>query len=125
MRYFLVAFFLVLVACEKDNGPYIKPDYIGPPSIQTIHAVWAITDSSAVCGGAALNDNGAPITEYGLVWHKDGDTTTFGKKIVYGNGGDFSDTMKFLQSKTSYLVAAYAINAYGTRLGGYWPFTTK
>lgn len=98
---------------------------INTPTSTTIMA------TTADLGGTVTQDNGAAVTERGVVWSRT--SVNFAPRIG-GNGvtrvatsggiGTFSVTATGMSATTNYTYAAYAINSAGTTYTGTSSFTT-
>ena len=96
--------------------PADAPDVTVAPAVPA-----SITFESAILGGEVTSENGAPVTDRGIVWNT---TNTWnvsnppaleGTVWAMGSGpGTFSDTVTGLPSNTVIHYKAYAINSSGT-----------
>jgi hypothetical protein len=94
----------------------------GVPSVTVTAAdIPSITDQSALLGGEVTNDNGAAVTDRGIVWNTDNNWNTSNPPALEGtvwamNSGPnpFSDTVTGLPTDTTIYYKAYAINSSGT-----------
>jgi hypothetical protein len=88
-------------------------------------AIENITLNSAVVNGEVLLDNGAAVTERGIVYSTAGLPDLTDTKLTAGSGlGAYSVTMSGLTTSTRYFVRAYAANAEGTAYGAMKEFVT-
>ncbi len=91
----------------------------------TTTAASAITTTSATLGGNISNDNGAAVTQRGVVYATTANPTTANTKVIIGTGtGSYSQNVTGLTAATTYHVRAYAINSIGTAYGADSTFTT-
>ncbi len=94
------------------------------PKVETI-SVTDITATSVVLKGEVISEEGGSAYKRGFVWHTSPTPTTDHSFSDNGSGaGVFTFELKQLQSRTTYYVRAYAINAYGTSYGKELSFTT-
>ena len=98
------------------------------PSLSTTNAN-TITKTSAVLGGNITSDNGASVTERGVVYSITDTEPEIGEtdvtKDTNGTGtGVFSESITGLTKGTTYYYRAYAINSLGTGYGTVRSFTT-
>ncbi|PWD98780.1 Ig-like domain-containing protein [Marinilabilia rubra] len=95
------------------------------PTITTA-PVSGITDSSAVCGGNAIENGGLEVTAKGVCWNTAGEPSLSDEKSNDGTGIDeFESSMENLVPNTIYFVRAYATNSLGTSYGEIQEFRTK
>lgn len=98
-----------------------------PPTLTT-DPVSSITANSAMSGGEVTGENGASVTERGIVfgtrWLPS--TSNGATKVVSGSGtGVFIGNLTGLSPSTTYAVRSYAINSAGTGYGPQVEFTTE
>ncbi len=112
-----------------DMGVYEYKQGFDPlspaPSLLTA-AVTNITTSGGDCGGLSIQDNGAPITEKGIVWGFDPTPVITGNKLI-SNPADtsaFTLTIAAIPVSTTLYVRAFATNAGGTAYGEEKVFST-
>lgn len=96
------------------------------PTVETYH-VTNLTDNSAMVGGAIINNGGAEITAYGIVWDEESaPTVDLPTKTVYSGAADeFTSELTGLNAETTYYYRAYATNEAGTAYGEEFSFTTS
>ena len=95
--------------------------------IVTTAAITLLTATSATSGGNVTSDQGAAITERGIVYGSTlNPTTTSDTKITdeATTTGSFSSLLSVLTPNTTYHVRAYAMNSMGTSYGEDVLFTT-
>ncbi|MCR6639864.1 MAG: T9SS type A sorting domain-containing protein [Sporocytophaga sp.] len=94
------------------------------PTIST-NSITTFDVTSATLGGNVIYENGATVTERGIVYNTTGTPTTSNNKVQIGNGiGSFSSNVNGLTAGTKYYVRAYAINSAGISYGDEKTFTT-
>ena len=94
------------------------------PTLTTINAT-NITFNSAIVGGNATNDGGAPVTARGVCWSTTQNPTLANNNLIIGSGlGAFNDTITGLTGNTTYYLRAFATNSSGTAYGNQVSFTT-
>ena len=92
------------------------------PTLTTINAT-NITFNSAIVGGNATNDGGAPVTARGVCWSTTQNPTLANNSLIIGSGlGAFNDTITGLTGNTTYYVRAFATNSSGTAYGNQMSF---
>lgn len=98
----------------------------GIPVVETF-SVTSITGVSAVSGGEVIDNSGAPIIEYGVVWNKEPNPgITLGTKTIQNSGEhQFESQLSGLQPETTYYIRAYAVNDTGVGYGEETSFTTN
>jgi hypothetical protein len=86
-----------------------------------------LSSSSVVSGGTVTSDDGAQVTERGVVWSKSiFPTVSLTTKTLNGSGiGTFSSMVTGLLPNTKYYLRAYATNINGTNYGSQIEFITK
>ena len=85
----------------------------------------AITNSSALLGGAVVNEGGVEVTEKGIVISTLTGPTVLNSKQSAGAGkGAFTTTVVDLIKGKKFYVRTYAINSFGTSYGPEITFTT-
>ena len=95
------------------------------PKVTTSSAT-NISYTSATVGGTVTYDDGANVTERGVVYSTTPNPTTSNSKVVSGSGkGSFTCNLSNLQDGVTYYVRAYAIYQKGTAYGEEKSFTTK
>ena len=91
-------------------------------NVQTVHDV---TFDEAQVDAEVTADNGATITERGVVYStSENPTLADDKETSAGTTGAFTVTLEDLASTTTYYVRAYATNAQGTTYSSQISFTT-
>jgi uncharacterized protein (TIGR02145 family) len=107
------------VRCIKDTMP------VTIPSLSTI-LPFAITSTTAKCGGNIINPNGAAIAARGVCW-----STSVNPSIALSTKTSdallrqtFSSSITELTPNTTYYVRSYATNSEGTAYGNEFSFTT-
>jgi hypothetical protein len=101
----------------------------GPPTVTTPTST-AIHAASATLGGTITSANGAPISDYGIVYSSTNSSPVIGgpgvTQLSLGAGvpGAFHTLVTELNAGTSYHFAAYATNSFGTMYSAVGPFTT-
>ena len=95
------------------------------PVVSTSEVV-NVTESSAVAGGAIVDDGGGEILAKGVVWsRKENPTVDLSTKTNDGAGlSSFTSSVTGLFSGTTYYLRAYATNAVGTSYGEQKEFVT-
>jgi hypothetical protein len=97
------------------------------PAIPTVTTatISNITQTTATCGGNVTSDGSATITERGVCYSTNPNTTIGNNKItVTGTTGTFTADLSGLTANTKYYVRAYAINSAGIGYGSESSFTT-
>jgi hypothetical protein len=95
------------------------------PTVTTVAAASAITDTSASGGGDVTSDGGAIVMWRGVCWSEQADPTTDDTCTDNGSGlGAFSSVMEDLTPNSTYHFRAYATNMKGDGYGGDLQFTT-
>ena len=102
---------------QFTSGPYQVP------TVTTGQAI-AITDSSAIVGGAVTDDGGLPILEQGICWGLTTPTISDSYIAAASVLDSFSCSLTNLSYATTYYARAYATNARGTGYGETVAFTT-
>jgi len=95
--------------------------------VLTTNDITEITSTSAQTGGEITDDGGATVTERGIVWSLNPNTsiTVNQGKTISGTGtGLFSASLTSLTAETTYYVRAYATNELGTQYGNEFSFST-
>src|SRR5690606_30528053 len=91
-----------------------------------IQSVYDVTAEAAKVDGNVTSDNGASVTERGVVYSTSQNPTTSDSKVTSGTGtGEFTAEITELSSSTKYYVRAYAINSKGTTYSSQAEFTTE
>lgn len=110
-----IANILIINSCRKNTGlPVI-----------TTEEVSGITQTSAVSGGAIVDDGGAAVLERGVCWDVTGNPEIIDNITVAAGGpGPFTCELSDLMPDTRYYVRAYATNNTGTGYGNEIEFTT-
>ena len=124
---------------QATNGATINMGTSGTPYTATF-VVTAVTAPalaattinsnhvSATTASIASNvtaENGASVTERGIVYHTSSNPTTSNTKVANGTGtGTYNTSMTGLTPGTRYYVRSYAINSAGTAYGTEVSFTT-
>ena len=95
------------------------------PTVETLE-VTDITDTTAICSGTVVAEGTSPVTERGICWSTEPNSTIEG---IHANGGagigSFSVEIIDLTPNTTYYVRAYATNSIGTVYGREVNFTTS
>ncbi len=122
-------FFRAYIIIENDTiySEQIKFTPTGLPEVIT-RDVSRITSTSAVSGAILKSDDGAPVSDLGIVWGKDENPTVDRNegKITNGNGtGEFTTLIRGLSGETMYYVRAFATNEAGTAYGNQVSFITN
>lgn len=92
----------------------------------TTNAATQITQTTAVVGGAIVNNGSSTITARGICYNTAGSPDINSSKIeVTGTTGDFSSTLIGLSKGTTYYAKAYAVTNNGVSYGLALPFTTR
>lgn len=95
------------------------------PSV-TSSGVTDLLDTTVTLGGNVTSDNGATVTERGIVYNISTNPTTANSKIVVtGTTGAYTGDATGLTPATTYYYRAYAINSYGTAYGENVTFKTE
>jgi uncharacterized protein (TIGR02145 family) len=86
-----------------------------------------LSSNSVTSGGTVTSDDGAQVTERGVVWSRSiFPTVSLTTKTINGSGiGSFSSVVTGLLPNTKYYLRAYATNINGTNYGSQIEFTTK
>lgn len=93
--------------------------------IVTTSEVENVGTTTATCGGNAIDDGGAEVTERGVCWGTSHCPVATGSHVSAGNGLDeFTCNMTNLSANTTYYVRAYAKNSKGVGYGEEKSFTT-
>lgn len=93
--------------------------------IVTTSEVENVSTTTATCGGNAIDDGGAEVTERGVCWGTNHNPTVSGSHAMSGNGlGEFTCNMTSLSANTTYYVRAYAKNSKGVGYGEEKHFAT-
>lgn len=111
------------IGCKKKSE--IQPTPSTNPPIVITKPVTNISANSVVSGGELVN--ATSITDKGIIWGTDSTllTVTNFNKISKGTSpSNFEDTIKNLQSNTTYYVKAYAAYTSGVAYGTAIKFTT-
>ncbi len=98
-----------------------------PANLPTVTTapVTDITSTSAIAGGAVVDEGGAPVTARGVCWSTAPNPTTAGSHTVDGTGlGAFISSLTGLNAGATYYVRAYAVNFFSTVYGNQVQFTT-
>ena len=118
---FLIALICsIFVAC----GP--KPEL---PTVTT-NSVSEVTDTTALCVGAVVNDGNADITAKGFCWSTEQNPTLENNTVMTVTTREeaaddfFTATLSGLTAATEYYVRAYATNSEGTAYGENINFVT-
>ena len=86
--------------------------------IVTTDTASSITDTSAVCGGNATSDGGAPVTARGVCWSTTPNPTINNNHTTDSLGiGHFTSNITGLAAGTTYYIRAYATNSVGIAYG--------
>lgn len=108
--------------------------YGGQVSFETLSAAPSITstgvtsllDTTVTLGGNVTSDNGATVTERGVVYNINTDPTIYNSKVVVsGTTGVYTGDVTGLTAATTYYYRAYATNSYGTSYGESISFRTE
>ena len=113
---------------QKDSGKTDVMEFttlsLLSPVVST-NEVTEITMTSAVCGGAVVNDGGDAITAKGVCWSLEENPTVEDACTNEGQGSEaFVSNITELEVNTVYYVRAYATNSVGTSYGEQKSFTT-
>lgn len=102
----------IFIGCKKESSQTTSS---GSPIVTTT-VPDNVTAASFTSGGTVTSDGGSSVTERGIIWISNDDTS---EHIVRsGSGtGTFAATVSSLSSNNSYYVWAYAKNASGTGYG--------
>lgn len=93
--------------------------------IVTTSEVENVGTTTATCGGNAMDNGGADVTERGVCWSTNHNPTASGSHASSGDGlGEFTCNMTNLSANTTYYVRAYAKNSKGVGYGEEKTFTT-
>ena len=112
----LILSIILINSCKKD-----KPT----PPVLTTTAVTSITYTTAMSGGDATSEGGAPIVSKGVCWNTSADPTIDNSETTESGGlGSFASNLTLLTPNTLYYVRAYATNSAGTGYGNQVSFTT-
>ena len=134
IRIIMLAMLLALPACSEDSkedttpiapdAPTV-PDEKQVPQVITIEAQ-NITESTVELAGNVVADNGYRVIERGFVYStSENPDIENAVKFESGRGlGNYSATVRGLQSNTIYHFKAYATNSQGTSYGEELTFTT-
>ncbi|HBC79787.1 MAG TPA: hypothetical protein DCZ51_14230 [Bacteroidales bacterium] len=106
---------IYLPACKKE----------ATLPVVTTTAVSNITQTTAITGGALIDDGDADVTYLGVCWSTMPNPTIVGNKKNIGFGmSSFTVSISGLTANTKYYVRAYATNRAGTSYGNEVTFTT-
>ncbi|MDX9747058.1 MAG: hypothetical protein RBT57_01010 [Paludibacter sp.] len=95
---------------------------IKTPLVAT-NPVIILTETTASCGGAIIEDGGAEIVDCGICWNTTGNPTISDSKTVDESVDSvFTSEMTGLTAGTIYYVRAYATNSKGTAYGNQMNF---
>ena len=89
-------------------------------SVPVVHtgSVVMTSDSTAICAGEVIGDDGQDVLARGICWDRYSSPTISGSHTEEGVGlGSFTSTLTGLTPGTRYYVRAYAINATGVAYG--------
>lgn len=96
----------------------------GIPTVTTTTPT-SITNASAVSGGNVTSIGGSSVIARGICWSTFANPTIAGNHTTDGSGiGSYSSSLTGLAPNTTYHVAAYATNSWGTSYGNDLSFTT-
>ena len=114
---------------QKDSGKTDVMEFttlsLLSPVVST-NEVTEITMTSAVCGGAVVNDGGDAITAKGVCWSLEENPTVEDACTNEGQGSEaFVSNISELEVNTVYYVRAYATNSVGTSYGEQKTFKTN
>jgi len=117
-------FLLNMISC----GLFHEPEGPGaePPTVSTAD-IFAITDTSAQCGGNIISDGGAAIIARGVCWctaEKYLPNLSDSLTIDGTGNGSFTSSISGLIPGTTYVARAYATNGMGTSYGNGRTFST-
>lgn len=92
----------------------------------TTNSIASITTTGAITGGQVSSNEGASVTQRGVVFSTNPNPTLSDNFTQNGSGtGNFSSTLSGLTPNTIYYVRAYAVNAVGTAYGQQASFITQ
>ena len=117
--------FLITLICTVFTA-CVRPEL----PIVTTNSVSEVTDTTAICVGAVVNDGNADITAKGFCWSTEQNPTlednTIAATATREEAADdfFTATLSGLTAATEYYVRAYATNSEGTAYGENINFVT-
>lgn len=119
---FLIALFLLMAGCKKENKPDISKAL---PKVTTENPS-DITVSSVSMGGNVTFDGSTEVTERGFCWNTSPNPTINDNKVKSGTGtGVYTYNITGLSSSTIFYVRAFATNLVGTTYGDMITFVTN
>jgi len=124
--FLIISLAALLFACAED--PKMPDNLIGAdkPDVVFLDNLLEKHATSVVVHGKVEKINGAPITEKGFIWYKEGDAGNLKyEKVTQDNeDGSFFSTITGLQDSTKYMISAYARNVQGEGISAYSSVTT-
>lgn len=106
------------VRCVKDDSTTAVP-------VVSTAVVTNVAQTTAICGGAVVDDNGAGIIERGVCYATVANPLIADEKVIaQGDLGDFTCAITGLTPTVTYYVRAYVTTNEGTFYGNQESFTT-
>jgi uncharacterized protein (TIGR02145 family) len=122
--YYIRAYATNSAGTAYGNAVSFQTSPVAVPTLITTDAS-GITQTTVTSGGTISNDDGATITERGIVYGTLTNPTTSNTKVSSGSGtGSFSVNITSLTPNTTYFIRSYAINSAGTGYGNNTTFQT-